>query len=205
MPLLAHNLQTSSRSASPAVPTLSMRLVLSLLVLCCCCAARLTAAELTAVRIWPSYRSAESFERISEFIDGRENTGGQTLLRSQPESREGFYFLTRIKNTGASLEGVRFELSVITANSALPKTFTNFPATSIPAAKQIPQIDLNKRGRKLSTYDSRGSHVFQIGLTGSDWPDSAANPVAWQLRLLSADGQELLREQSFLWSQPAKN
>jgi hypothetical protein len=180
MPLLAHNLQTFSRPAARAAGTLSMRFVLTLLALCS--VVQLTAADLTAVRIWPGYRTAESFERISEFVSGQENTGGQTFLRSQPGSREGFYFLTRIKNPGTSLENVRTELSVITPASAEPKVFAAFAPVSLPS----------------------GSHVFQIGLTGKDWPEPAANPVAWQLRLLSADGQELLREQSFLWSQPAQ-
>ncbi|MGC4071291.1 MAG: hypothetical protein QM760_01975 [Nibricoccus sp.] len=158
-----------------------MRLVLSLLVICC--AARLAAADLATVRIWPGYRTAESFERMSEFFDGKENSGGQILLRSQPATREGFYFLTRIKNTGTALENVSIELTVITPSSADPKRFTNFAITRVPA----------------------GSHVFQIGLTGTDWPDATAHPVAWQLRLLNAEGQELLREQSFLWTQPPKN
>jgi hypothetical protein len=153
-----------------------MRFVLSLLVLCC--TARLAAADLTAVRVWPGYRTAESFERISEFFDGQENTGRQTVLRSQPATREGFYFLTRIKNAGPVLENVRVELNVITPASAEPKRITSFATTTVPV----------------------GNHVFQIGLTGADWPDATAQPVAWQLRLLSADGQELLREQSFLWS-----
>ncbi|ATC63259.1 hypothetical protein CMV30_04425 [Nibricoccus aquaticus] len=158
-----------------------MRFALSLLLLFS--AARLAAADLTAVRVWPGYRTAESFERISEFFDGKENTSGQTHIRSQPATREGFYFLTRIKNPGTPLADVRVELSVITSASADPKTFTAFPATTVPS----------------------GSHVFQIGLTGADWSDATANPVAWQLRLLTAEGQELLRTQSFLWSQPAKN
>jgi hypothetical protein len=158
-----------------------MRLALTLILLIS--AVRLAAADLTTVRIWPAYRTADSFERISEFFDGKENTGGQTYLRSQPAAREGFYFLTRIKNPGTPLENVRVELSVITPASSEPKVFTAFPPATVPT----------------------GSHVFQIGLTGTDWPDATANPVAWQLRLLTADGQELLRTQSFLWSQPAKN
>jgi hypothetical protein len=158
-----------------------MRLALSLFVLFC--TVRLSAADLTAVRVWPAYRTAESFERISEFFDGRENTSGQTVLRSQASTREGFYFLTRIKNTGPALENIRVELNIITPASPEPKRVTSFTATTLPA----------------------GQHVFQIGLTGTDWPNALVQPVAWQLRFLSADGQELLREQSFLWSQaPAK-
>jgi hypothetical protein len=178
MPLLAHNLQTPNQPVASAAKSLSMRLVLTLLAFGC--AAHLAAADLTAVRVWPGYRTAESFERISEYLDGKENAGGQIYLRSQPATREGLYFLTRVKNTGAALENVSVELNVITPASAEPKRINTFAPTRIPA----------------------GSHVFQIGLTGTDWTDPAAHPVAWQLRLLSADGQELLREQSFLWSQP---
>ena len=144
--------------------------------------APLSAADLSVVRVWPGYRTAESFERISEFFTGRENDSGQTLLRSQPSSRAGFYFLTRVKNSGPALDDVRVELHVIRPDSATPRRIDNFTTTRIPA----------------------GSHVFQIGLTGADWPDAGANPVAWQLRFLSADGTELLREQSFLWGQPAR-
>jgi hypothetical protein len=153
------------------------------LALCLTCAAKLTAADLTVVRVWPAYRAAASFERISEFFDGRENTGGQTVLRSQPATRDGFYFLTRLKNKGPALANVRVELDILTPASPEPRRVTTFAATTIPA----------------------GSHVFQIGLTGTDWPDAQLQPVAWQLHFLNADGQELLREQSFLWSQPAKN
>jgi hypothetical protein len=148
------------------------------LTLFLCCAASLAAAtELTVVRIWPSYRTAASFERISEFFSGQENAGGQIILRSQPEQRAGFYFLTRLKNPGAALTGARVELSLITPASPEPKRFTGFAPTAVPA----------------------GTSVFQIGLTGEDWPDPGARPVAWQLRFLSADGAELLREKSFLW------
>jgi hypothetical protein len=180
MPLLAHNLQTSTQPVLSAGKSLSMRLVLTLLALCS--AVQLTAADLTTVRIWPGYRTADSFQRMSEFFSGEENTSGQTILRSQPSVRDGFYFLTRLKNTGPANDNVRVELSVITPTSAEPKRITSFATTAVPT----------------------GSHVFQIGLTGTDWPDATVTPVAWQLRLLTADGQELLRDQSFLWSQPAK-
>jgi hypothetical protein len=50
----------------------------------------------------------------------------------------------------------------------------------------------------------RRSKVFQLGLTGPDWPDSEINPVAWKLELRSADGQVLASAQSFLWEKPAK-
>src|SRR5579885_3543027 len=115
------------------------------------------AAEVSFVRIWPGYRSAASFERISEYFDGSENTGGQTLLRSRPAERAGFYFLVRLKNAGEAVAGATFSLDLTAPGSAAPRTFT-FTA-DLPA----------------------GEHVFNLGLTGADWPDAKAHPVAWKL------------------------
>jgi len=46
----------------------------------------------------------------------------------------------------------------------------------------------------------RGSPCLNLGLTGADWPGKDTQPVAWQLRLLAADGHEFGSGQSFLWS-----
>ncbi len=136
----------------------------------------LSAAEVTFVRIWPAWREAASFERISEYFGGRENTGRQTVVRTQATQRSGFYFLVRTDNPGDAINGARFELKVIKPDSPTARTYT-FPAT-VPA----------------------GGHVFNLGLTGADWPGQDTQPVAWQLRLLAADGRELGSGQSFLWS-----
>ncbi|HZP60518.1 MAG TPA: hypothetical protein VFB27_09365 [Opitutaceae bacterium] len=136
------------------------------------------AAEVSFVRIWPGYRSAASFERISEYFDGAENSGGQTLLRSQPAERAGFYFLARLKNAGDAVVGTIFELEVVAPGSAAPHTFT-FTA-DLPA----------------------GEHVFNLGLTGADWPDAKTRPVAWKLTVLAPGGAELARQQSYLWEKP---
>lgn len=142
-----------------------------------CCAA----ADLSLVRVWPGYRSAESFERISEYFGKDEDVAARHILRSQPQERAGYYFLVRVKNDGAELTGVRFEIQLLCPSATTPKTFV-FEA-SIP----------------------NGSTAFNLGLTGSDW---TARPkeesVAWQVRVLSATGAELLKTQSFLWSQPDK-
>jgi hypothetical protein len=147
-----------------------------LLVLACLTPLVLSAADLMIVRVWPAYRTADSFTRISEFFSGRENTRGETVLRSQPATREGFYFLTRFKNSGPALTDVRVELQVITPSSAQPRSYSF--AAALPS----------------------GTQVLNIGLTGSDWSDASAQPVAWHLKLVGPDGRELAREQSFLWS-----
>jgi hypothetical protein len=142
------------------------------------CAASARAADMSFVRVWPGYRTAESFERISEYLTGQENTGGETILRSQPGRREGFYFLARLKNAGDAIAGATVELSVITPASATPRTL-KFTA-DLPA----------------------GQHVFECGLTGADWPDAKAHPVAWKIVVRTPGGAELASRQSFLWSKP---
>lgn len=138
------------------------------------------AADVEFLRIWPGWRDADSFDRISEYFGRGEHTGRDVTLRTQNQPREGYYFLARLKSTVA-LTGARFELSVIRPDHPEPRTHS-FPV-SIPARET----------------------VFQLGLTGSDWPMGAkANPVAWRLTLLGADGRVLAEHKSFLWEKPAK-
>ncbi len=136
------------------------------------------AAEIDFVRVWPAWRDADSFLRISEYFGGSENTGRQTVLRTRLGERAGFYFLVRLDNDGAAISAARFELKVILPDSPHPRT--HLFSSVIPA----------------------GRHAFNLGLTGEDWPDRKTQPVAWQLRLLDAGGRELAVKQSFLWAKP---
>jgi len=139
------------------------------------------AADATFVRLWPGWRETESFDRITEFLGGSEPTGGRTLLRSQPASRAGYYFLLRVNTAAALTPGAKFEVAVIRPDAPEPKTFS-FPAIA-----------------------SAGDTVFDLGLTGADWPGGKkTNPVAWKLTLLAADGRVLAEHKSFLWEKPAK-
>ena len=138
------------------------------------------AADVEFTRVWPGWREGQSFERIREFFSGTEYSGKQIILRSHPEERGGFYFLTRVKNSGANVSAAKFSLQIIAANDPLPKTFS-FPAT-LPA----------------------GTTVFNLGLTGPDWTERKTPPVAWKLELVRDDGQVIASEKSFLWELPAK-
>jgi len=138
------------------------------------------AADIAFVRVWPAWRTEESFRRISEYFDGKENTGSQIVLRTHADTRAGYYFLIRVSNTGAALSGAKFVLHLIAPDSAEPKLFS-FPA-DVPA----------------------GAAVFQLGLTGADWPGPKVHPVAWKLELTADDGRVLVTQKSFLWEIPAK-
>ena len=131
------------------------------------------------VRVWPAWHEAQDFERISEFFSHTEGTGGQIMLRTRPDTRTGCYFLARVRNPGAPVAGARLVLDVV--QSVAPRTATyTFPA-ALPS----------------------GSQVFQVGLTGADWPGGKTmHPIAWRIRLLGADGGLLAGQQSFLWAEP---
>ena len=139
------------------------------------------ATDLTIVRVWPGYRTAESFERISEYFGQNEDARSQLILRTQADKRAGYYFLLRVKNSSAAIPDAKIELQVITPFSPEPKTY-NFACT-LPAKSQ----------------------VLNLGLTGADWPGKPKDEVvAWHLRLLSSTGTELAKAQSYLWSMPNK-
>lgn len=137
------------------------------------------AAEVELLRVWPGWQEAAAFDRIGEYFGGGENSRRQTILRTQSAVREGFYFLVRIRSAHA-VPAAKFEVQVIRPDGTEPRTFT-FTAP-VPAKET----------------------VFQLGLTGADWPGGAkVNPVAWKLAVLGADGRLLGEHKSFLWEKPA--
>ena len=140
-------------------------------------AARANEGDPAIVRAFSGWRDAASFKRISEYFNGRENTGGETVVRSHPGERAGYYFLVRTANPGAALP-VKVRLEIIMPTAAAPKVHT------------------------LAADLKSGATVLDLGLTGADWPDAKTNPVAWKLELLAADGRVLATEKNYLWEKP---
>jgi hypothetical protein len=158
--------------------TFTVRLLSFLTLLFVSVAAR--AADVEFLHVWPGWRNAEAFDRISEYFGGGENHGGQVILRTQPGVRAGYYFLMRMKSATAHA-GVRIEVNVIRPDAPEPKVFAF--AAALPA----------------------GEAVLQLGLTGPDWPGGEKkNPVAWKITVVGADGKLLNEHKSFLWEKPAK-
>jgi hypothetical protein len=138
------------------------------------------AAEVELVRIWPGWRDAATWDSIPEYFGGPETHGSQVVLRTQPATRDGFYFLVRAAATTAR-NAVRFELEIVRPDSPEPKRHAF--STRLPA----------------------GETVFQLGVTGADWPDGKrAQPVAWRIILRGPDNSVLAEHKSFLWEQPAR-
>lgn len=136
-------------------------------------------SALTLVRVFTGWRDGASFKRIAEYFDGQEHTGNETILRTVPAQRTGYYFLVRVKNAGAA-RPVRFQLEFVEPGSGASRIQT-FPAEL-----------------------AAGSQVFQLGLTGPQWQDPKAQPMAWHLRVLGAADEILAVEKSYLWEKPAK-
>lgn len=151
-----------------------MRLTAVLLAVVLASAAQ--AADVSFVRVWPGWRDTGFFERISEYFGHPENPAGRIVLRSRPGVRPGCYFIARVRNAGPRSAGARFILRIIAPDNPEPRVYAF--ATELPAGEQ----------------------VYEIGLTGADWPSRAVHPIAWRLELAGPGGETLASSQSFLWS-----
>lgn len=133
------------------------------------------AAGVKIVRILEGHKKNEDFDRISEFFSGKENTGGVTILRSQPSLREGYYFTIRL-DSETPVTKATIELLIYNTVSETPHRHT------------------------FETTLSKGSQLIEIGLTGNDWPfPKTTHPSAWKITLLDAAQTPLATRQSYLW------
>jgi hypothetical protein len=136
-------------------------------------------AQTEVVRASATYRDSRQFFRISEFFTNRENTGSDIVVRSREDERAGYYFTVRLKKYPYRHDAVEeaVHLEVIMPGDVEPTLFT-FPLG--PSKRKNPLI--------------------LIGLTGADWPDASALPLAWRISFLDGAGAILAQERSFLWS-----
>ena len=138
-----------------------------------------SAADVKIVRVFSGWRDAASFKRISEYFTGRENSGNEVVVRTRPGERGGYYFLVRTDNRGAATPA-KFVFHVVLPDAPEPRTFSFL--ADLPAGKT----------------------VFNLGVTGADWPDAQIDAVAWKLDVLTAAGEPLAVEKSYLWEKPGK-
>lgn len=133
--------------------------------------------SVTIVRAFTSWHDAAYFKHISEYFNGRENTHGEVMLRTHADQRAGYYFLVRTANPGAPV-AVQLKVQLIAPTEPKLRNFI-FP-----------------------TELKSGETVLNLGLTGADWPDAKANPVAWKLDVVASDGCVLATAKSYLWEKP---
>ena len=126
-----------------------------------------------------SYWEHNDFVRVSEYFTRKENTSNRIILRTQEESRAGFYFFIEIESNNLALKAsdLSLELKVLDSVSIDAKNYQ----FALP-------IQVFRKGK------------FLLGLTGEDWPNRKIQPLAWYLRVYSKDGETVASTQSFLWS-----
>ncbi len=135
-------------------------------------------SPVSVAHVYTGWREADSFKRISEYFNGRENTGGEVILRTHPDQRGGYYFLARLLHSGAPIDA-RIVLLVITPDSSAPKTF------------------------EFTARLSASATLLDLGLTGPDWPDRKIHAVAWKMEVFGADNKLLGTKKSYLWEKPS--
>jgi hypothetical protein len=137
-----------------------------------------SAPELALVRVWPGWKEAEDFTRLREYFGAAPESGPRRVLRTTPGERAGFYFLVRTR--GPAVPEAILELLVLRPDGTEPVRHR------FPAALRA------------------GEEVVELGLTGEAWPGGKrAQPVAWRLQVLDANGRVLAAQRSFLWVDPA--
>jgi hypothetical protein len=139
----------------------------------------LRADPVTLVRVWPQWHDADSFKSYYEFKKGDELTGNFVVIRSQPKDRNGLYFLTRVENKAAPISDVIFTVRVIKPDSTDTLSYS------------------------FAAFIPKGGQLFEIGLTGTDWANAKAQPVAWSVELHAPDGRLIAAKSSFLWEKPS--
>jgi hypothetical protein len=126
------------------------------------------------------YKDHVDFVRLSEFFNGREDSSGRAIVRSQPKSRTGLYFSLNISGSVGQLpEGAKVLLDLVHPKSPEVKAF-----------------------ELIAPRTPDNSREMLVGLTGDDWTRTKGKPVAWRIRILDVSGGVLAAEQSFLWEEP---
>jgi len=133
------------------------------------------AADKAVEHVWPEYHKAEYFDRIPEFFNGKETHPGRCVLRSQPKAKAGYYFLIRLAKGVEVPASAHWRLEFL--RPGMQKTET----------------------RELALDGAKPERVYELGLTGEDWTDPKAHPVAWRITLVDEAGKPLLSHQSLLW------
>ncbi|KAF0095215.1 MAG: hypothetical protein E1N59_1261 [Puniceicoccaceae bacterium 5H] len=123
---------------------------------------------------------APHFKRLSEYFTGREAPGNRIILRSTEGQRAGLYFILELSDDAADAPaGAHFHVQYIE-----------------PQKPDVQEYDFD-----LPAEGCDHDTVY-LGLTGDEWPQEDALPLAFRISLVDAQGQELDAYQSFLWEMP---
>ncbi len=135
-------------------------------------------AQIEIVRVWPGFRTTESFTALREYFGGAPHAATEAALRSQAGQRSGYYWLIRTK-AGQHYSTVEIRLEVAREG------------------------DTTAEVHSFTTPIEEGNHALHVGLTGSDWTNETEAPIAWRITILDATGHILVQSASYLWNDSA--
>lgn len=127
-------------------------------------------------------RLASDFKRPLEYFTGHPENGGDAVLPSYPESRDGHWFTFAVGPFQTLPSGAKAVLEVVRSDTPAPVK------------------------RTFALPDRPGSGItreWHLGLTGADAPPPKARITAWRITLLDAAGSTLASDRSFLWEIPS--
>lgn len=125
------------------------------------------------------WKEVNDFKRVSEYFTDKENTGGNCVLRTNPDEREGLYLVVGL-NAGEKIPaGSRAVLRYFRPDKV---------------GEQIVTFELPE-------FESTVASEILLGLTGKAWAQThkKRRPSAWQLSVTAPDGTLLVYRQSYLW------
>ncbi len=127
--------------------------------------------------VQPRYLEEKDFERIQEYLTGKEVHGRRLIMRTQPARRAGLYFILTLSRSASTLPSdAKIRIELVPEGEPNPKSFTlEFPE------------------------NRRHARELFVGLTGSHWPDPDTTPLAWKVSLVGPTNEIIHQKESFLW------
>ena len=129
----------------------------------------------SAYILFSDRRDADSFKRISEHFNGKEDPGRYVIVRTDPSQRDGYYIAIKLEASDQPEKADKLRLYFVRPGSqeVETKTLTIGPI---------------KKDRAL------------IGMTDDVWGSTSSIPTAWKIEFLDSTGAVISTSQSFLWS-----
>ena len=129
----------------------------------------------SAYILFSDRRDADSFKRISEHFNGKEDPGRYFIVRTDPSQRDGYYIALKLEASDQPEKADKLRLYFVRPGSQEVETKT---LTIGPIKKE----------RAL------------IGMTDDVWGSTSSIPTAWKIEFLDSAGTVISTSQSFLWS-----
>jgi len=118
---------------------------------------------------------ANDFFAISEFFTGRENTGGDTILRTDDLQRAGLYLVVNLNKPVCELaEDAELVFQYVVSDCK----------------------NIKKKGFELKPKAGSSPWLF-VGVTGADYHGRDQSFLAWSLEIYS--NGERVSQESYLW------